>query len=562
MTANRSSVSKARLFQFAAFLLSLAILWWLSGEVRAWMAFVFREPREDMGHGWIVPFFSLYLLFRQRKELLASAGRPSFWGFLLAIPGLLLFWIGSRGDQVRITQIAFFWLLWCTTYAFYGFAFAKVAAFPVIFLLFTVPLSFLDIFTVKLRLATAAIASALLNGIAIPVARSGTGLHCLAGQGFNLDIADPCSGMRSIFALTALTAAYAYLTQKTLLKKWILFFCSVPIAMLGNLARIVSIAVVAQFFGQEAATGFYHDYSGYVVFLIGLLAMMQAGAWLSKIKGKSSGPVKTAPAAPCPESVDRAMTFPSYVLVVLFPCVLFTTGRFIQTMPPPSEEPSSFLAEELPDLPGYRSTIPYYCQSENCGKIIECERGEPPPSKCPDCGSPMKPFSLGEATVLPPDTGFKKCNYYDALGDVFRVSVVVNGQSRQSIHRPEVCLPAQGFSMENGAIHSFPLDGGTSLHVHCVDLRRQDMSGGFRMGQGYFFVNARQHVASHWARMLISIRDRALYNRITRWAMVTVFCEESLTSTPERKRAVAKFFSLLYPAMYSEKRTSGEEAEP
>lgn len=547
MSRPRATISPARLFQLACFVVSLAVLWWMSRGMLSWLASSFREPREDMSHGWLVPLFSLYLLYRKRRELAAAAGRPSATGLLLALPGLFALWIGSRGDQVRITQIAAYWLLWCLTYVFYGKAFARAAAFPAAFLLFTVPLAFLDFFTVKLRIATAAVASWILNGVAIPVARSGTGLRCLAGQGFNLDIADPCSGMRSIFALTALTAAYAYMTQKTRSGKWLLFACSAPIAMLGNLARIVSIAVVAQFLGQEAATGFYHDYSGYVVFLVGLLAMIQAGAWLErKTRGKKAAAGEARPAAPAVTPTPGSL-----VLAALVPCVLFSFGRFMESLPPPADESAAFLADELPDLPGYQSSTQYFCQTENCGKTIELGRGIPPPAACPVCGGEMRTISLGEATVLPPDTSFRKRTYHDPLGDVFRVSVVVNGKSRQSIHRPEVCLPAQGFSMENGAVRTFRLDDGSDLRVHCIDLRRREMSGGYRMGMGYFFVSARQQVASHWSRILVSVRDRALMNRITRWAMVTVFCEESMTSTPEREKATARFLSRLYPALFS-----------
>ena len=221
--------------------IALGALLWMSSDVLAWMAAVFREPREDMGHGWIVPLFSAALLWRRRRELAESIGRPSWRGLLYVAAGLLLFWIGARGDQVRITQIALFWTLWSLSYALCGRDFARLTLFPVAYLLFTVPLSFLDIFTVKLRFLTSALATGLLNGVGIPVARTGTGIHCLAGEGFSLDVADPCSGLRSIFALSALTAAYAYATQKTLLKKWILFLCAVPIAVIGNIVRIFSI---------------------------------------------------------------------------------------------------------------------------------------------------------------------------------------------------------------------------------------------------------------------------------------------------------------------------------
>ena len=543
--------------QMACFVLAFVALVWISRDLLAWMAFVFREPREDMGHGWIVPLFSLAIVWMRRKELSAARGKPSLLGFAALIPGILLFWVGTRGDQVRITQIAMFWILWSMTYAVFGLKFAKLMLFPVVFLLFTVPLSFLDIFTVKLRFLTSALAAGLLNGIGIPVVRTGTGLQCLAGEGFNLDVADPCSGLRSIFALSALTAAYAYIAQRTLLKKWLLFICAVPIAVLGNLMRIFSIAVVAKFFGQEVATGFYHDYSGYVVFLVGILAVMQVSVWFAHGDKKKASDAE--PPAPPAENTPVAFGWLSSAILVLVPCLIFFTGSYIGNMPPPAEEPADFITAVLPPLEHYRVTYPWFCQNEQCGYVVETESPFEKPAACKNCGTKMDAVSFAELKVLPADTGFRKCNYYDPMGDVYRITVIINGKSRQSIHRPEVCLPAQGFSMENGHVESFRIGGGDSLAVRCVDLRRRDFSSSFRMGQGYFFISADTRVSSHLSRILISIRDRAFHNKITRWAMVTVFCEESLTSTPERREAVSAFLTEFYPALTPGKSLSAEK---
>ncbi len=523
------------------------------------MAFVFREPREDMGHGWIVPLFSAALLWQRRRELAASIGQPSWRGLAFVAIGLMVFWVGARGDQIRITQIAFYWTLWSLTYAFFGIAFARLTLFPVAFLLFTVPLSFLDIFTVKLRFLTSGLAALLLNGIGIPVARVGTGLFCLSGEGFNLDVADPCSGLRSIFALSALTAAYAYSTQKTLLKKWILFLCAVPIAIIGNLVRIFLIAVVAKFFGQAIATGFYHDYSGYVVFIVGIFAVMQLAAWMKRGESKSDTPV--AAKAPSPPPPDRVRKAAFWIVPPLTAATVLGTAVYLRALPPPAEEPADFIVEVLPSLDGYKATYPWFCQNEHCGKVVETESPSDKPGACPSCGAEMAHASLGELTVLPPDTGFRKCNYYDAMGEVFRVTVVVNGKSRQSIHRPEVCLPSQGFSMENGRVVHFRLSNGEPLAMRCVDLRRRDSAPGKRMGQGYYFVSHGSRAASHLARMLTSVADRAFRNRITRWAMVTLFCEESLTSPPEREKAVADFLSQFHPALIATANASAGETE-
>ncbi|MDD5705472.1 MAG: exosortase/archaeosortase family protein [Kiritimatiellae bacterium] len=530
-----------------AFTLSVGLLTWLAWPMICWLGWVFRYPKDDMGHGWLVPIFSAYLLWMRRRELREAVGAPSWIGAALCLPGVLLLWLGERGGQVRLSQASVYWLLWCLTYAFWGRGVARLTAFPVIYLLFTVPLAFLDVFTVRLRMLTAMLSSGLLNGIGVPVARVGTGLRSLAGAGFSLDVADPCSGLRSIFAMTAITAAYAYLTQRRLWQKWLLFACSVPLAIVGNMARIFTIALVAKYCGQDAGTGFYHDYSGYLVFVVGTLLMVQVGAWISRLDTSAPHPPDTAPdvpAAPAAPSGARA-----YLSMFGVPLLLLSTGLLLHGMPSPVIEPQDFLASRLPDsLGALRGAQPWYCRNEQCLSWIEDPADSADPAKpptCPQCHQPLYETSLGEHTVLPADTLFLKRNYYDPMGGVFRVTVVVNGASRQSIHRPELCLPTQGFYMERTEIVALPLSDSGSLDVKLVDVRRGGPGGRSRaMGQAYFFLSARHATASHYVRILTSVRDRAFANRVTRWAMVTITADAPFDTT-ERREALRVFVDEL-----------------
>lgn len=549
------------LAQWFSFAVSFAILWMMCKGVFGWLVgSVFNEPREDMAHGWFIPLFTIALFWLKRHELRKVASTPSACALLLAIPGIALFLIGILGEQVRFSLVAAIWLVWVALYVSWGWRLAKESIFAVSFLLFTMPMSFLDVFTVKLRILIAAIASTLLNGLGIAVVRTGTGLRCLADGGFNLDIADPCSGMRSIFALTALTAAYAYLTQKTLRGKWLLFLCSIPLAMLGNLVRIFSIAIVATIFGQQVATGFYHDYSGYITFLVAVLAMVAVGEMLSRWLER--GLTITKPSVKFARASSVKASWLSIIPLMILPVALLLAESHIRHAPAPVLESDSFIVDEMPELDGYVSRIPYFCQNENCMNVIECGIDEPAPEKCPRCGAAMDKVSLGERTVLPKDTRFVKCNYYDMLGNGWKVSIIVNGRSRQSIHRPEICLPAQGWSIEKGHIEEFDIGNGQTLAMHCMDVRPRTSSSGIRMGHGYFFINARQRAASHARRILISVRDRVFARRVVRWAMVTVSAEEALASTPRRREQTAEFLSALLPKIttieFKEKGKRGE----
>ena len=147
-------------------------------------------------------------------------------------------------------------------------------------MIFCIPLNFLDALAFPLRMVSTVMSTSLLNGLGIAAERAGTAIKSAAAGGFEFDVADPCSGLRSLLAMTALTAVYAYFTQKTLLKKWLLFAASIPLAVIGNIARVTTVALVAEAFGQPMALGLYHDYSGYVIFGVAIALMIGIGSLL------------------------------------------------------------------------------------------------------------------------------------------------------------------------------------------------------------------------------------------------------------------------------------------
>lgn len=253
---------------------------------------MFRAPQEDMSFGWYVPLFSLYVVWAERRRIRESLGDASWGGFCLALPFLALGFLGVRGIQLRLEIVAFIGLLIAVPWAFFGRATAKAVAFPALFLLFCLPLAtFLDVITVHLRIFASSTAFALLHGLGAEVVRQGTMIAAVDGS-FAIDIADPCSGLRSIFALMALTAGYAYFNQPTWLRRALLFAASVPLAILGNVTRILSITLVANFASADFALGFYHDYSGYVVFAVAILLMVIVGELITKLATRGKGEVE------------------------------------------------------------------------------------------------------------------------------------------------------------------------------------------------------------------------------------------------------------------------------
>jgi exosortase len=239
-----------------------------------WMVALWHYRDYDFSHGWIIPLVSLFVVWQRRRELREGATgewRPA----LIAIAGcLLLHALGLRTQQTRLSLFAFIGLLWSIPAYLAGPRVARLLIFPCAYLIFCIPFTFFDVLSFRLRLVGAGVSCALLNGVGIETVRNGTALLSSAGSGFALDVADPCSGLKYFMSLNALTAAYACLTQKTLLKKWLLFLSATPLAVGGNVVRITGIAVIARLFGQDFAAGIYHNWSGYIVFIVAVLLML------------------------------------------------------------------------------------------------------------------------------------------------------------------------------------------------------------------------------------------------------------------------------------------------
>ncbi len=240
----------------------------------------------DYSHGMVIPLVSLWLLWRRRADLLKTFETPQphvFGAFLLAV-AVGLHFAGLRMQIPHASALGFVIALWGLVWSFGGTEAAKLTRFPLAFLCFAIPVSFLAQATFPLRLFGSVASAEILNGLGIPTVRTGTAVFSTAGQGFAMDVADACSGIRSIMALMALTAAYAYIFRQSNIERWLLFLMSVPIAAAANIGRIVTIAIVARFFGQETGMKVYHDYSGYLVFVLAVLLVIGINALMDKAK--------------------------------------------------------------------------------------------------------------------------------------------------------------------------------------------------------------------------------------------------------------------------------------
>jgi len=227
----------------------------------------------------IAPILFAWQVWAVRGQLGALRQPPTSVGIALVLLATMIYYAGIKAAQTHSVIISFVLLLYGLALTLGGRRIFQMLFLPITFLFLMVPLNFLDeMVGFPLRMMVAKAATATLNWLGIPTIRAGTGIYSSV---FRFDVADPCSGIRSLMALTTVTAAYAYVTQHAQWKRWVLFLSAMPLAVLGNMARVVTIALVAQVYGQEVATKAYHDYSGYIVFGVALSAMVIFGLLLN-----------------------------------------------------------------------------------------------------------------------------------------------------------------------------------------------------------------------------------------------------------------------------------------
>jgi exosortase/archaeosortase family protein len=377
---------------------------------------------------------------------------------------------------------------------FFGWRCAKLFMFPAAYLLFCIPLAtFLDFVTIHLRYMAGATSLAVLNGIGLEAVREGTAVISRGAHPFAVDVAEPCSGLRSLFALMAITAGYAYRNQPTWMRRSLLFACSIPLAVAGNVARIVSICVIACCTDPQFATGFYHDYSGFIVFLVAIFLMVVAGKLIDRAFNRCHAEEGNT-AVESPEKSVQPVALAGWSPKMSHAVCSATAAALI----------SGVLVFQAKTPPATIAKAPEVRFVELAGYTTDDEKF-----------AEQQKVSEGELKILPGDTRIYKKMYESRSGAQFLVSFVVGGVSRASIHRPELCLPSQGYVMSNP--RNVDVDG---RPWHVIDIAKP---GAYSAMEAYTFFNQEDfRTASHTHRIWRDVIDRSVLNRVDRWVMLTV----------------------------------------
>jgi exosortase len=230
-------------------------------------------PQYNQEHSKLVPLVFLFLLYYHREALAKAKKKGSNWGLLVLGVGILLYVIAARALQARLALGALPFLFSGILLFVWGKEVARILLFPSAFLIFLIPLAAIEQTSFRLQFLITGIAQWLSGIFGIKVYAVGTTLRAVDGS-WGFDIAEGCSGIRSLIAMTMITAIYVHIVEKQLWKKVTIFALSLVFAIIGNAGRIFTIIIIAKLGFPEFAGGLYHEYSGFVFFPIALAVMV------------------------------------------------------------------------------------------------------------------------------------------------------------------------------------------------------------------------------------------------------------------------------------------------
>ena len=245
---------------------------------------------ENYSHGFLIPVIAAYILWTRKAELreAAALGRSSVVGLLLCLLGLALLVVGRAGAELFLQRASLVLLLMGGTLWLWGRPVFRIAAFPLLFLFFMVPLPYLiyDSIAFPLKLFAARVATESLFYVGVPVFREGNIIH-LASQ--TLEVADACSGIRSLLSLISLGVVYAYFTEAQVWKRVVIVASTVPIAIAANAFRVTGTGILTHYVSPEAAEGFFHTFSGWLVFVVAFVLLFAVGGLLKVVGRRKAG---------------------------------------------------------------------------------------------------------------------------------------------------------------------------------------------------------------------------------------------------------------------------------
>jgi exosortase D (VPLPA-CTERM-specific) len=427
---------------------------------------------ENYSHGFLVPLIAGYFLWQRWPGLKDQEIKPDRLGIVVVILGLLqlvLGWLATEYFTMRSSMLLL--AVGCVLFWF-GWEVLKKMSLPIGFCIFMVPIPYIiyDMVAFPLKLFVTKVSVALLGLAGVVVMREG---NIIVFPATTLEVADACSGIRSLISLLALAVAFAFFVQTSNTRRWIIIASAVPIAIATNSLRVIGTGFLAQWWGAKAAEGFFHEFAGMMVFVLAMVLLVAVGAC---VKGdvKLGEPGTDQGIQPAPGSNGKigwnrfASVYFLLALVALF--LNFHADKDVPTSKPLSEFPQQVAGWTM---------------------------------------SGHNEFSANILKVLKP-TDYLSRVYRRADGTKVELYVGYHngGKGTGGIHSPKHCLPGSGWFEVSSEKIVLPTPSGNRDLVRAVYQK-----GGSKEMFLYWFQMMDRSITDEYALKLTEIKNSLLYQR-------------------------------------------------
>lgn len=242
---------------YSSVLRHLVVQWW-------------SDP--NFSHGFFVPLFSIFVVWQERARLRKIPSRPSWSGLAILALGMCTLIVGQMGAELFLARTSLLIVLAGLIVLFYGWTIFRALLFPWAFLFLMVPMPAIvfNQITFPLQLLASRVSAAILPVFGVPILREGNVINL---PSMALEVAEACSGIRSLMSLVTLSIIYGYLLEKRLWVRYLLAIASVPIAVAANSVRIIGTGLLVQYWDPEKAEGYFHASWGWLIFVISLVLL-------------------------------------------------------------------------------------------------------------------------------------------------------------------------------------------------------------------------------------------------------------------------------------------------
>jgi exosortase D (VPLPA-CTERM-specific) len=488
----------------------LTAVYWpiLDGLVKQWM------NNQDYSHGLVILPVTLYLVWQKRDEIQTGGYAPDWRALILLVFASAVYVLGELGAELFTTRLSMLIFVVGFVWLFFGLGVVRVLRFPLGFMFLMLPLPgfiYRNV-TFPLQLISSRWSVELLQNLGIAAYREGNVIDL---DFMVLQVVEACNGLRYILPLFSLGVLFSYFLQKRIWKRVVLVLATIPISVAANIFRIAGTGITATYMGEETARGFFHDFSGWLVFVfcLGLFALFN---W--SLRFIPDGPGNVQPVAnksPGPRSNPRRR----WALAAAGAAIVLTTPALVGSL---GEVPPIPIAKTLDGFPldfhgysGIRQNMdPDMWEQVGAQEYIIINYAQP---------------------ALPP------VNFYVAYYEYQR-------KGGDFVHSPRLCLPGAGWAIEKNRVRRLePVQAdqgiGDPLKLNELVISK----GGSRQLVYFWYQGRGRNFTNEFVAKFYMVWD-GLFRRRTDGALVRVVMPLSKDQSVEAARRIADPFALAASA--------------